>query len=237
MKFSKSIHGLAMTLFCAGFAALNASQPAVAAVEPDWLTVVGLYPQPSTGTAQTELAILLWLQNARTPQDVARAESEGRVSLGCFASDIHLRSTADAMPKGIEIADFPKTAAVLEQAREDMEPVLAALQNTYLRPQPFVSHPAVQPVLPKPAGFSYPSSHAALGVVYSKILAQLDPGDAMGFTATAKLLGTDRVLGGVHYPSDVEAGRRFGQAFATFWLDQPEHLKLLQTACSEWHPK
>jgi len=96
---------------------------------------------------------------------------------------------------------------------------------------------STDPALPEPDGFSYPSSHAALSVIYCEILCQFDPADEMDFMATAKLIGTDRVLGGVHYPSDVDSGRRFGQAWVNDWLDQPEHLKLLQTACSEWRHK
>lgn len=233
MKWLKWSPLLFLAVVCASFAPLPATQPAALAAEPNWLTVVGLYPQPGTMTAQEELAVLLWLQNSRTAQDVARAKGEATPSLGCFASDIHLG--AGAAPGSISIADFPRTAAVLEQARQDMAPVLNSLKQTFLRPRPFVSYPAVVPALPEPGGFSYPSTHAALGMVYCEILCQLDPADEAGFMATAKLIGTDRVLGGVHYPSDVDAGRRFGQAWVNYWLDQPEHLKLLQTACSEWH--
>ena len=35
--------------------------PLCAAAEPDWLAVVGLYPQLGTVTTQEELAVLLWL--------------------------------------------------------------------------------------------------------------------------------------------------------------------------------
>jgi hypothetical protein len=226
---------LILALVCASFAPLPAAQPAE---EPDWLTIVGLYPQPSTVTAQEEVAILLWLQNSRTAQDVSRALSETTPSFGCFAGDIHqgLAATPGGSAQPIEIANFPKTAAVLEQAREDVTPILEALTNTFLRPSPYVAYPAVNPALPLVPGFCYPSAHATLGVIYAQILAQYDPGDQAAFLTTANLLGTDRVLGGVHYPSDVEAGQRLGKAFATWWLDQPGHLQLLQTACKEWNP-
>ena len=233
MKMQKWSPLLSLALVCASFAPLPAKQPVALTAEPNWLTVVGLYPQQGTVTAQEELAVLLWLQNTRTAQDVARAKGESTPSLGCFANDIHLGY--GAANGGISLADFPRTVAVLEQAREDAAPVLESLKQTFLRPRPFVSYPAVVPALPRPAEFSYPSSHAALGVLYCQILCQLDPADQAGFAATGNLIGTDRVLGGVHYPSDVEAGQRFGKAFATYWLDQPDHLKLIQTACAEWH--
>ena len=49
-----------------------------------------------------------------------------------------------------------------------------------------------------------------LGILLSRILSQWDPADKAAFETTGRLLGTDRVLGGIHYPSDA------------------------QTACGEW---
>jgi membrane-associated phospholipid phosphatase len=187
-------------------------------------------------TTQEELAVLLWLQSSRTDQDVIRANSEGTPSFGCFAGDIHLGLAAGARPQPVEIANFPLTELILDQARADLLPILASLQNTFLRPRPYVTFPAVAPVLPAPASPSYPSTNATLGVLFAQILCQLDPGDRTAFTATGNLLGTDRVLGGVHYPSDVVAGQRLGKAFATYWIDLPGHLQLFQAACGEWHP-
>jgi hypothetical protein len=209
--------------------------PLCAAAEPDWLAVVGLYPQLGTVTTQEELAVLLWLQSSRTDQDVIRARSEGTPSFGCFADDIHLGVAAGPAPQPIEIANFPVTVSILEQARQDLLPILEALQSTFLRPRPYVTFPAVVPVLPVASTYSYPSTNATLGTVYAQILCQLDPGDQNAITATGSLLGTDRVLGGVHYPSDVVAGQRLGKAFATYWIDQPGRLQLFQAACGEWH--
>jgi membrane-associated phospholipid phosphatase len=235
MKRLKWIPLVSLAVVCASFAPLPAAQPAPA---PDWLSVVGLYPQLGTVTAQEELAILLWLQNSRTGQDVTRAVGEATPSFGCYASDLHLglSATAGGFSQPIEIANFPKTEALLEQAREDITPILESLTNTFLRPAPYQTFPAVTPVLPLLPGFSYPSTHATLGVLYARILCQFDPADQAAITATGNLIGTDRVLGGVHYPSDVDAGQRLGKAFATWWIDQPGHLQLFQAACGEWQP-
>jgi hypothetical protein len=197
--------------------------------------VVGLYPQLGTVTTQEELAVLLWLQSSRTDQDVIRARSEGTPSFGCFAGDIHLGLAANAVPQPIEIANFPVTVSILEQARQDLLPILEALQTTFLRPRPFVTFPAVVPALPAASTYSYPSTNATLGAVFARIICQLDPGDRNAITARGNLLGTDRVLGGVHYPSDVVAGQRLGKAFADYWIDQPGRLKQSQAACAEWH--
>jgi len=232
MKMFQTSSLLSLALVSLSFAPLRAG-------EPDWLTVVGLYPQPGSVTGQSEQAILLWLQKARTNQDVVRAVSENHLTFGCYAADIHLPAASSdpsvsAGARPIDLRDFPRTEAVLEQARADMAPALDSLQATFSRPRPYVLNAALTPALPAPASFSYPSTHAAVGALYAEILRQWDPADQDAFRATGTLIGTDRVLGGVHYPSDAEAGQRFGRAFATYWIDQPEHLKLIQTACEEW---
>jgi len=220
---------LCLALACAPLAACEhgVQQP-----EPDWPSLVGLYPQPSTIPGQGEQYVLLWLQISRTGQDVARAKGENTVSFGCYAQDIHLPAGPGLQDRPISIKDFPLTAAVLDQARRDFQPILQNLWSTFNRPRPDVVFPAVTPVLDEGDTPSYPSAHAALGTIFAEVIAQYDKDDHSALQSTGNLIGTDRVLGGVHYPSDVTAGQRLGKAFATWWIDS--HLELIQTACCEW---
>ena len=223
---------LTLALAWTSVAPLAARQPAAPQSEPDWVALAGLYPAPGSPTGQGEQAVLLWLQGARTSQDVQRAISERTPSLGCFAQDIHLGMTASGASAPIDIHDFPKTEAVLAQARADVMPILESLQTLFARPRPYLLYSTLQPALPLPSGPSYPSTNAVLGVVFAQIIGQWDKADLQALRNTGGLLGTDRVLGGVHYPSDVQAGQRLGKAFASWWIDN--HLALIQTACPEW---
>ena len=47
-------------------------------------------------------------------------------------------------------------------------------------------------------------------------------------------VGYDRVLGGVHYPSDVDAGQVLGPVIAQAWLAEPAHQRRLEAARAEW---
>jgi acid phosphatase (class A) len=232
MKWCKWSSLLCLALACVGAAPLSADQPREAQPEPDWLSLVGLYPYPHTVTGQGEQAVLLWLQMSRTAQDVARASYEHTPSFGCYCQDIHLPSGPRLMERRISIQDFPLTIAVLDQAKADLLPIIQSLQTLYSRPRPNLVFPAVQPVISEGGTACYPSTNAALGVVFAEILGQYDKYDLPAFKITGGLIGTDRVLGGVHYPSCVTAGQRLGKAFATWWIDN--HLALIQTACPEW---
>jgi acid phosphatase (class A) len=199
--------------------------------EPDWRTVTGQYPQAGSGPAQGEQMVLLWLQKARTPEDVQRANGGNTPSFGCYAKDVDLAGRGRGLD--VDFRDFPLTQAVLDHAREDLWPVLQTLKNTYGRPRPYQAVPGLDPALPVATTPSYPSAHAVLGCFFACILGQYAPADKDALESTGRLIGTDRVLGGVHYPSDVDAGQRLGHAYATWWINQ--HLALIQTACGEWN--
>lgn len=67
-------------------------------------------------------------------------------------------------------------------------------------------------MIPVPDNPSYPSEHAAAAGAASTVLAYLFPDQADFFTAEAEEAAQSRLLAGVHYPSDVEAGLALGRA-------------------------
>jgi acid phosphatase (class A) len=59
-------------------------------------------------------------------------------------------------------------------------------------------------------GASYPSGSATFGYVAAILLADMVPEKAAAIFAHAEALGRNRVIAGVHYPTDIEAGRISG---------------------------
>jgi len=209
----------ALILTCAGFAPAGT---------PDWAAIAGGYPRPGTLQAQGEAAIMLWLQNVRTRADLARVELENHPDLACFL---------DALGSSWGGSAYPATKAMLKQAKEDLKPVVAGLKASFARPRPQVTDPALAPALPDDGSFAFPSKHAALGALYAALLIQVDPADQAALDEEGKLIGDDRALAGVHWPSDVESGQRLGKAFAAYWSALPENGELLQDAAGEWNSR
>jgi len=207
---------LALMLACASFAPAGA---------PDWTAIAGSYPRLGTLEAQEEAAIMLWLQNIRTRADLARAGVENHPDLACFL---------DAVGSSWGASAYPATKAMLKQAKEDLKPVVAGLKASFARPRPYVTDPALTPALPDDGSFAFPSKHAAEGDLFAALLIQLDPADQTALAEEGKLIGDDRALAGVHWPSDVESGQRLGKAFAAYWSALPENGQLLQDAGAEW---
>ncbi len=225
MRPLRLISPLVLVLACASSAFLPAAQPFPAATDPDWTAIVGGYPGLGTPQSQQELAILHWLQDTRIPAEVARAGVESGPDLALFL---------DALGSAGEASDYPGTVALLKQARHDLKPVVAALKQHFSRPRPYVTDPTLTPALPEDDKYSFPSKHAALGTLFAALLIQLDPADQDLLAREGKLIGDDRVMAGLHWPSDDTAGRRLGKAFATHWLALPGNGQMLQDAAGEW---
>jgi hypothetical protein len=85
---------------------------------------------------------------------------------------------------------------------------------TYNRLRPSLVDPTLVTLVSVPASPSYPSEHAVAAGAAATILGYLYPDDAESFQAKAEEAARSRVLAGVHYPSDVEAGLELGRQVA-----------------------
>ncbi|NWG54904.1 MAG: phosphatase PAP2 family protein [Hydrogenophilaceae bacterium] len=111
-------------------------------------------------------------------------------------------------------ANLPLTAALLDRAGRAAGFAPDPVKFRDRRPRPFLADPTIQTCIEADdrlrASFSYPSGHAALGWGWALILAELAPARAEAILERGRDFGWSRVVCGVHYPSDVDAGRLVG---------------------------
>jgi membrane-associated phospholipid phosphatase len=107
-----------------------------------------------------------------------------------------------------------RAMALLNVAIYDATIATWGAKYTYNRPHPAQVDPTLTTLLTAPDNPSYPSEHAATAGAAAAILTYLFPEDAALFAETAAAAGRSRVIAGVNYPSDVEAGLALGQAVA-----------------------
>ncbi|WP_429509784.1 acid phosphatase [Paraburkholderia sp. MM5482-R2] len=119
----------------------------------------------------------------------------------------------------------PKTAALFEAVDHDAERVAKGGKHFFSRARPFIASRDVQPIVPKRPGDdynSYPSGHATFGYLCAILLAQMVPEKRDALFAREREFGMNRVVDGVHYPGDVEAGRIDGTLVAAALMANPD---------------
>jgi acid phosphatase (class A) len=187
--------------------------------------LVGSFPPLGSPEASADLAVVLWVQRTRTPEDVARARAEEELSLEDFAA---------ALGPGFDAARHPRTDALLARAAEASRPCVAAAEAAHARPRPFAADARVAPVVAREASASFPSGHATRGALFAVVLAELAPLRREALLRRGAQVGDDRVTGGAHYPSDVLAGQRLGDAIARALLADAAFRAAIEDARTEW---
>ncbi len=160
----------------------------------------GFPPPPAAGSPEdkADLAAVLQWQKDRTPAQCNAAKAQANESYQAFFGAV------SPFP-----SPLPKEAAVFfQRVQSDSGVADRYLKDLYRRPRPFQQNSSVDPCLGKIGGYSYPSGHATAAYLFGFILADLAPRQNSVFAAYAGQAALNRVIGGVHYPSDVEAGKR-----------------------------
>jgi membrane-associated phospholipid phosphatase len=104
--------------------------------------------------------------------------------------------------------------ALLSVAIYDATIAVWDAKYAYNRPHPSDIDATLQPAVPNPSSPSYPSEHAVVAGAASSILAYLFPDESGTFSTQAEQAEHSRLIGGVAFPSDVQAGHTLGQAVA-----------------------
>jgi acid phosphatase (class A) len=158
-------------------------------------------PQPDSPTEKRDVKELLELQENRTKADCARAVTEVPLSFkGFFGPPFGPLGDADAA----------RLAPFFEQVEGDIHMAVWNVKDHFKRPRPFAAHKEIHPCVKLEDSASYPSGHAAISRTFARVLGELAPTRAAAFMTRADQIAHDRTLGGVHYPSDIEAGKALG---------------------------
>jgi acid phosphatase (class A) len=221
---------LLATLWLAGPAAA-APAPATHFLAVDAINLPALLPAPPADTSlvtHAELEVLYQLQVERTPAQVARARLVDAEDIFSFGSDV--------LGPWFEAKNLPRTAAFFAQVGDDLTPISRAAKGLYNRRRPAFLDARLKPCVEFSDTPSYPSGHGMRSALWASVLTTLFPDQAEGFAHRAAESRWGRLLGGVHYPSDVEAGRIVGEALAHAMLAQPGVQKALAEVRAETAP-
>ena len=151
----------------------------------------------------------------RTDADVARAAADAHRSVFAFSDVLGSAFSAGRVPLTAELfAHVGADAAVfIEQAKEH-----------FARPRP--------PGVTQSHG-SYPSGHAAFASCTAILLGEMVPEKRSAIFARAAIFAESRIVAGVHYPTDIEAGWISGTVIAAAFMRESRFVKDFEAARAE----
>jgi membrane-associated phospholipid phosphatase len=187
-------------------------------VDPASFDVAALLPPPPVPgslAAQGDLETVRQAQAWRTPAQVAWAQVVDHGDTFAWFGADHLLG-----PK-FTAQNLPRLAAFMNGYGDELDPMDEAAKKIFARPRPFVVDPRVQPCVERLASSSYPSGHALFAYLDAAVLAEIFPAKRTELFERAHRVAWSRVLGGAHFPTDLEAGRRLAGVVIAAELKNP----------------
>lgn len=176
----------------------------------DGEALIGPPAERGSAAYQEQMSIVLWLQRTRTPQQVAFVRK-----------DLDLARFAPLIAEGLIAIDGIELTQTLDDVIDQVRTDYDAVKAVYGEPRPFQANTAVRPATDARPVASYPSGHAIRATVYARLLGEIFPDRKDALMELAEQVGYGRVIAGVHFPMDVLAGQKLGNAYADVIAAQP----------------
>jgi len=187
-----------------------------------------LSPPPANDSAKTkqEIGEVLAIQVTRTKAMEDRAIADAEENIWRFADVVN-------NPKFTK-ENLPKFSAFFDRVVETEAAVVDPAKDVWKRTRPHLLYPdLVKPVVPLSKSGSYPSGHTTVGTLMGVVLANMLPEKKDVIMARAWEFGWNRVIGGIHYPTDIEAGRLSGTAIAQTIMQHDDYKAEFEAAKAE----
>lgn len=167
--------------------------------------LLGPYPAKGSVEEAQDYEILLKFQENRTEEECAAAGLEKKATLKTlFAGPNGPLSKKEALYLTPFVLKYYAEAGIN----------MYVAKNIYKRPRPYLANPQIKPCIGLENSYAYPSGHTTLSRVFARILSRVFPKRAEAFMKRADEVAMNRVLGGVHHPSDIEAGKKLGDVLS-----------------------
>jgi acid phosphatase (class A) len=175
--------------------------------------VLPLPPEVGSPEGQKDMAAVLAAQKTRSPAQVAAAQRDAEISIFRFRSVLGKKFTPE---------NLPVTVALFRNVMQDEEPIIMQVKQYYNRPRPYVANDQVRPVVEHPPNASYPSGHSAFAYTTALILAEALPEKKTQIFNRAAAYAHNRVVAGVHYPTDILAGHASASVIVDALMNDPK---------------
>ena len=194
----------------------------------DFKALLPAPPAPDSPATRAEITEVLRLQATRTPAQAARCRQIEGEDIFLFGSEV--------LGVWFNAANLPQTAKFFTMVREDFGPINRAAKAVWPRRRPPFADPRVIPCVDFADTGAYPSGHGIQSALWVGLLSAIFPDQVVGFQQRAEATLRYKLLSGVHYASDLQAGRLLGEAVARELLKNPAVWKILDELRTEAAP-
>ena len=214
---------LSLLLVCVAFARSERT-PYVAPDQFDLQALLGDPPAENSPEHKAEVDRLLDLQASRTPAEEHRCKDEEEVTVFAFAT---------VLGDSFSEQNLPLTGKLMADANDDLKGIVSMGKKKWGRVRPPLADPRIHPCVVLEHTASYPSGHATRGMMWATLLSEIFPDKRDALMTRGRQIGDDRFLAGMHYPSDVAAGQKLGEAVAKKMLQNDAFRTELEKAKQE----
>ncbi len=219
---------LLFSLLLAGtglFAQTKEAAPFTTAAEVNLLELLPPPPSGDSAVTKAELDALVALQAARSPAQSERAVADDEESVWRFADAVgNPGFTKEKLP--VFSAFFGRLVAT--------EPaVVDPAKDSWKRPRPYLADSRLNPLLKKKTSGAYPSGHATIGTLMGIVLSNMLPELRGPLMERAAEFAANRLVAGMHYASDIDAGKRSATAIAAVIRTKADYAEQIAAAKAE----
>lgn len=218
-------------LLLAGCFAFSLSGPAFAKdpyVTSAMVDIATLMPPPPAKGSPAEAADMQAVLDAQTHATDARKAQ----ALADSKENIHVVFDS-VLGDTFATATLPKTTKLFERIGDSESATLDAAKPVFGRQRPWIANTAVKAYAEPSKSPSYPSGHTTRVTLDAIVMAAMIPEKQTEIWARANDYAESRVIGGMHYPTDIQAGQRSGTAIAAAMFEQPNFKTDLEAAKTE----
>jgi acid phosphatase (class A) len=201
--------------------------------EIDFRTFLGPPPAPDSQWDRADQALVEALQ-AVDDRRWQMADEDGKELYPRFA---------EAFGRPIDKTTSPALVKLLDRSVADADSTADVAKDFFSRPRPFqrlqLQRVCDKATPPKPEehpmhGSSYPSGHSTRGWTVAMVLARVAPDRAAAVLKRAEDYMESRLICGMHFPSDVEAGHEVATTVVSHLDASPEFQADLERARKEY---
>ncbi|MCP1243425.1 phosphatase PAP2 family protein [Acetobacter lambici] len=223
---------LCAATLCALVPALPQTTLAEPAILPDGRSILSPPPAPGSHAQEADMQAFANTRALRGSKRWQLAHSDADLHpqrvIGDFSCAAGFTLNADKLPALLSL---------LNTLAEPLEQRVMEEKNFWHRPRPFVG--TNQDICTPDArakltdSFAYPSGHTTWGWLTASILASALPERATEIMQRGRIFGESRIVCGVHWKSDVQAGYMNGSAMFAALQAQPWFVKKMAAVRSE----